>query len=132
MGHPIRILEEKEYQMSKTEQDNQFSIGNAVENLKARYDFVQTNEISTFLKKYPALIDDLNTVYETKSQYFKELPMTLYYISETGLVDSSTLAAYIETESLTEETKDMFSSFRKEIWQKISREAKHLITVGLD
>jgi hypothetical protein len=35
-------------------------------------------------------------------------------------------------DNLTEETKKMFSSFRKEIWQKISKEAKHLITVGLD
>ncbi|HWS85082.1 MAG TPA: hypothetical protein VN207_12580 [Ktedonobacteraceae bacterium] len=118
--------------MSKAEQENQLPINNAVENLKTQYDFVQSNEISTFLKKHPSLIGDLNTVYETKSQYFKELPMTLYYISETGSLDSATLAAYIEMDVLTEETKQEFSRFRKEMWQKISKEAKHLITVGMD
>ncbi|HEY4032929.1 MAG TPA: hypothetical protein VGL94_03080 [Ktedonobacteraceae bacterium] len=118
--------------MSQAKQDNQFPINNALENLKTRYDFVQTNEISTFLKRYPSLIDDLNTVYETKSQYFKELPMTLYYISETGSLDSAILAAYIEMETLTQEIKERFSYFRKEMWQKISMEAKHRITVVLD
>ena len=118
--------------MSQTEQGNQFPIDHAIENLKTRYDFVQTNEIAAFLKKYPSLIDDLNTVYETKSQYFKDLPMDLYYISEAGSLESATLAAYIEMDSLTEETKQIFSSFRQEMWQKISKEAKHLITVGLD
>jgi hypothetical protein len=118
--------------MSKIEQENHFPIGNAVEHLKKRYDFVQTNEVSTFLKNHPSLIDDLNTVYETKSQYFKDWPMSLYYISKTGSLDSGTLAAYIEMDDITEETKEMFSSFRKGVWQKISKKAKHLITVGLD
>jgi hypothetical protein len=34
--------------------------------------------------------------------------MTLYYISETGSLDSATLAAYIEMDILTEETKTEF------------------------
>jgi hypothetical protein len=118
--------------MSNVERENHLPIDKAIENLKTRYDFVQTNEISTFLKNYPSLIHDLDKVYETKSQYFKDSPMALYYISETGSLESATLAAYVEMDNLTEETKKMFSSFRKEIWQKISKEAKHLITVGLD
>jgi hypothetical protein len=125
--------------MSETERENQLQTGienmplnSAVENLKTQYDFVQANEISTFLKNHPSLIDDLNRVYETKSQYFKESPMTLYYISETGSLESATLAAYIEMDNFTEETKQIFSQFRKEMWQKISTEAKHLITVDMD
>jgi hypothetical protein len=107
--------------MSKTEQENHFPIGNPVEHLKKRYDFVQTNEVSTFLKNHPSLIDDLNTVYETKSQYFKDLPMTLYHISETGLLDSGTLAAYIGMDDITKETKETFSYSRKGIRQKCQK-----------
>jgi phosphoribosyl-AMP cyclohydrolase len=50
--------------------------------------------------------------------------MTLYYISETGSLDSGTIAAYIETDGITEETKEMFSYFRKEIWQKNIKRCK--------
>ncbi|SRR6266705_5339686 len=125
--------------MSDAERENQLPtdienipFNNAVENLKTQYDFVQVNEISTFLKNYPSLIDDLNRVHEAKSRYFKDSPMTLYYISETGSLDSATLAAYIEIDIPIEEAKEIFSQFRKEMWQKISRQAKHLVTVGMD
>jgi len=125
--------------MSDAERENQLPtaienipFNNAVENLKTQYDFIQANEISTFLKNYPSLIDDLNRVHEAKSRYFKDSPMTLYYISETGSLDSATLAAYIEINIPIEEAKEVFSQFRKEMWQKISRQAKHLVTVGMD
>jgi hypothetical protein len=118
--------------MNKAEQDNQISIGNAVENLKARYDFVQTNEISTFLKKYPSLIDDLNTVYEVKSQYFGKAPMALRYTSETGSLESVTLAAYIKTDLPEQKAEEVFSQFDEEWWEDISEGAKLFVTVDLD
>jgi hypothetical protein len=119
--------------MRKAEQENQLPINNAVDNLKTRYDFVQSNEISTFLRNYPSLIADLNTVYETKSQYFKELPMTLYYISETGSLDSATLAAYIEMDILTEETKtEFFLLSQRNVAKNIKRsKAPHYSRHGL-
>ena len=61
--------------MSEIEKDNHLPIEKAIENLKTRYDFVQTNEISTFLKNYPSLIRDLDKVYEIKSRYFGKAPM---------------------------------------------------------
>ncbi len=104
----------------------------AIEKLKTQYEFVQAEEISTFLGIYPFLIDDLHKIYENKSQYFGETPMALYYISETGLLDDATLAAYIETDLSIEETKEIFSKFYKECWQEVSKESRYLITVDFE
>jgi|SRR6266550_2136394 len=118
--------------MSQAEQDNPFPINNALENLKTRYDFVQTNEISTFLKKYPSLIADLNTVYETKSRYFGKAPMALRYTSETGSLESATLAAYIKTDLPEQKAEEVFSKFDEEWWENISEDAKLFVSVDLD
>jgi len=104
----------------------------AIEKLKTRYEFVQAEEISTFLGSYPFLVADLNKIYEMKCRYFGETPVTLYYISETGSLDDATLAAYIETDLSIEETKEIFSKFYKECWQELSKEARHLITVDFE
>jgi hypothetical protein len=125
--------------MSDAERENQLptDIGNipfnnAVENLKTQYDFVQVNEISTFLKSYPSLIDDLNKVYETKSQYFGKAPMALRYTSETGSLESVTLAAYIKTDLPEQRAEEVFSKFDEEWWNNISEDAKLFVTVDLD
>jgi len=118
--------------MSKAEQENQLPINNAVENLKTQYDFVQSNEISTFLKNYPSLIADLNKVYETKSRYFGKAPMALRYTSETGSLESVTLAAYIKTDLPEQKAEEVFSEFDEEWWENISEDAKLFVTVDLD
>ncbi len=55
-----------------------------IEELKAKYNFYQVNEIYTLLKRYSFLISDLNKIYEIKSHYFDASPMDLYYMSEQG------------------------------------------------
>jgi hypothetical protein len=125
--------------MSEAQQENQSPTGmenmpfnNVVENLKTQYDFVQDNEISTFLKNYPSLIGDLNKVYETKSRYFGKAPMALRYTSETGSLESVTLAAYIKTDFPGQQAEEIFSKFDEEWWENISENAKLFVTVDLD
>src|SRR5260370_27301982 len=125
--------------MSEAERGNRLPTGiehmpfnNAVENLKKQYDFVQVNEISIFLKNYPSLIDDLNKVYETKSQYFGKAPMALRYTSETGSLESATLAAYIKTDLPEQKAEEVFSKFDEEWCENISEDAKLFVTVDLD
>jgi len=125
--------------MSETQRENQLPTGienmpfnKAVENLKTQYDFVQVNEISTFLKNYPSLVGDLNKVYETKSRYFGKAPMALRYTSETGSLESVTLAAYIKTDLPDQKAEEVFSKFDEEWWENISEDAKLFVTVDLD
>lgn len=102
-----------------------------IEKLKAQYEFVQLDQISTFLRHYPFLIADLNRIYEIKSHYFGESPMDLYYISETGSLESATLAAYIKINIPREEANEIFSRFDEEWWSNISKEAKTLLMVDM-
>jgi hypothetical protein len=118
--------------MSDVERENHLPIEKAIENLKTRYDFVQTNEISTLLKNYPSLIDDLGKVYELKSRYFDKAPMALRYTSETRSLESATLAAYIKTDLPEQKAEEVFSQFDEAWWENISEDAKLFITVDLD
>jgi hypothetical protein len=97
--------------------------------LKAHYEFIHPDEISTFLERYPFLIADLKTIHEIKSRYFGEAPMTLYYIDETGWIGGATLAAYIQADMPREKAQELFSQFDEEWWEQISEEAKHFIMV---
>jgi hypothetical protein len=125
--------------MGEAKQENRLSanmeniaFNKVVENLKTQYDFAQVNEISTFLKNYPFLIADLNKVYETKSRYFGKAPMSLRYTSETGSLESATLAAYIKTDLPEEQAEEIFSQFDEEWWKNISEDAKLFVIVDLD
>ncbi len=102
-----------------------------IEKLKAQYEFAQADEISTFLKHYPFLIDDLNKIYEIKSRYFGPSPMDLYYMSETGSLESATLAAYIKVNIPREEANEIFPRFDDEWWNSISKEAKPILIVDM-
>lgn len=104
---------------------------NTFENLKTQYDFVQADEISKFLRSHPFLIADLGKTYEIKRQYFDKSPMILHHISETGSLESATLAAYINTDTPREKAKDIFSQFDKEWWKNISKEAKNILMVDM-
>jgi len=50
-------------------------------------------------------------VYETKSRYFGKAPMALRYTSETGSLESATLAAYIKTDFPGPQAEEIFSKF---------------------
>lgn len=104
---------------------------NAFENLKTQYDFVQSDEISKFLRSHPFLIADLGKTYEIKCRYFDKSPMLLHYISETGTLESATLAAYINTDTPREKAKDIFSQFDKEWWKDMSKDAKKCFMVDM-
>jgi hypothetical protein len=125
--------------MSESKQENQLPanmenipFNKVVENLKTQYDFAQVNEISTFLKNYPFLVSDLNKVYDAKSRYFGKAPMALRYTSETGSLESATLAAYIKTDLPEKQAEEIFSKFDEEWWENISEDAKLFMTVDLD
>jgi hypothetical protein len=100
-----------------------------IERLKGQYKFIHPDEISTYLRSYPFLIVDLDEIYEIKSQYFGEAPMTLYYIDDTGLVEHATLAVYIQLDMPREEAREIFSQFDDDWWEKVSEEAQLRITV---
>ena len=102
-----------------------------IEELKAKYNFYQVNEIYTLLKRYSFLISDLNKIYEIKSHYFDASPMDLYYMSETGSLESATLAAYIKTSIPRERVEGVSSRFDEEWWNNISQEAKTIIMVDM-
>jgi uncharacterized membrane protein YsdA (DUF1294 family) len=102
-----------------------------IEKLKAKYKFYQVNEISTLLKSYSFLISDLNKIYEIMSRYFDASPMDLYYMSETGSLESATLTAYIKASIPRERVEDIFSRFDEEWWDNISKEAKTIIMVDM-
>ena len=103
----------------------------AFENLKTQYDFIQADKISKFLRSYPFLIADLGKVYEIKCRYFDKSPLLLHYISETGTLESATLAAYVNTDAPEEKAKDIFSQFDKKWWRSISKEAKGRLMVDM-
>lgn len=103
----------------------------SIEKLKARYEFVQKDEIFRFLRHYPFLIVDLSKIYEIKSRYFGDSPMDLYYLSETGSLESATLSAHIKINIPREEANETFSRFDNEWWNGISKEAKTLIMVDM-
>ncbi len=136
----IELLWPKSYSFPRASQQSQSVTGSIsetwpfskiIEKLKTQYKFIQVKEISTFLRYYPFLIADLNTIYEVKSRHFDESPMDLYYISETGSLESATLAAYIKINAPIESMKDIFSCFDKEWWNNISKEAKTLLMVDM-
>jgi len=103
----------------------------AIEKLKTQYKFVQVDEISTFLRHYPLLIADLHRIYKIKSRHFDESPMDLYYISETGSLESANLVAYIKINIPREKAEDIFSLFDEEWWSNISKKAKTLLMVDM-
>ncbi len=106
-------------------------IDQAIEKLKTQYKFVQVDEISTFLRYYPFLIADLHRIYEIKRRHFDESPMDLYYVSETGSLESANLAAYIKINIPREKAEDIFSRFDEEWWDNISKKAKTLLMVDM-
>jgi len=52
-------------------------------------------------------------------------------MSETGSLESATLAAYIKTSIPRERVEDVFSRFDGEWWDNISKEAKTIIMVDM-
>jgi hypothetical protein len=105
--------------------------GQFIEKLKALYKFAQVDEISAFLRHYPFLIADLHAIYEIKSRHFDKSPMDLYYMSETGSLESATLAAYIKISIPREDANEVFSRFDDEWWVNISKQAKTLLMVDM-
>jgi hypothetical protein len=57
--------------------------------------------------------------------------MILHYMSETGSLESATLAAYIKTDFPRNIARDIFSQFEKEWWKNISKAAINLIMIDM-
>ncbi|HWS83241.1 MAG TPA: hypothetical protein VN207_03185 [Ktedonobacteraceae bacterium] len=122
----------KEHLLEKIkEQEQNLCTSDALERLRTRYKFIQPDNISEYLKRYPFLVADLDRTYEIKCQYFDTSPMLLFYISDIGTLESATLSAYINTETSREKAKDIFSQFEKEWWENMSKDAKKRFMVDI-
>jgi len=130
--HILDMLDKKKWDaLFKDPRSPKLAFEQSIQQLKTQYTFIQADELVTFLRRYPFLIVDLHRIYEIKSKHFDKSPMDLYYISETGSLESATLAAYIKINIPRERAKDILSYFDEEWWNNISEEAKTVLVVDM-
>jgi hypothetical protein len=105
-----------------------------IEDLKKRYHFWKDEyefiSIEMFLRHHPALIADLDKIYELKCQYLGDLPVRLECVDETGRIEDATLFVTIEVEEVTQAVKESVDRISEEKWKTLSKESITNIFVG--